>query len=128
MNDQQYASHCRTLLADFAAALCRRTQSLTGDDTLRGLAEDFQRLATDPEADLYGQAAALIDRLFTTYPDFAPTFPRELLWFFGGDCLHFMPDEEIGLYQQLDELRSQAGAAGQIFDLRAAKAKLLNLQ
>ena len=48
---------------------------------------------------------ALVARLFTTYPDFAPTFPRELLWFFGGDCLHYMPDEEIATFQQLEELR-----------------------
>ena len=122
MNDQQYASHCRTLLADFAAALCRRTQSLTGDDTLRGLAEDFQRLATDPEADLYVQAAALIDRLFTTYPDFAPTFPQELLWFLAGTACISCQTRKSVLYQQLDELRSQAGAAGQI--LTCARPKL----
>lgn len=29
--------------------------------------------------------------------------PRDLFWYFGGDCLHFMPDEEISQFQQLDE-------------------------
>ncbi len=80
------------------------------------------------EEDVHTRAQPLVNRLFTTYPDFAPTLPRELLWFFGGDCLHFMPDEEIALYQQLDELRHEAAARGEIMDLRAARAKLLQLQ
>lgn len=29
--------------------------------------------------------------------------PRDLFWYFAGDCLHFMPDEEISKFQQLDE-------------------------
>ncbi len=128
MNDEQYLLHSRKLLADFAQALSRRTESLPQDDTLRQLAADFERLAGNPGTGLYAGAATLVDRLFTTYPDFAPTFPRELLWFFGGDCLHFMPDDEIALFQQLDEKRSQAAASGTVLDLQAARAKLLNLQ
>jgi hypothetical protein len=128
MNDEQYLQHCRTLLGDFAATLSRRTETLEPEDTLRLLADDFKRLANDPEADLYGEAGPLVDRLFTTYPDFAPTFPRALLWFLGGDCLHFLADEEIALYQELDEKRAEAAAAGEILDLALARAKLLNLQ
>ena len=26
-----------------------------------------------------------------------------MFWFFGGECLHYMADEELALYQQLDE-------------------------
>ncbi len=128
MNDEQYLLHCRELLTDFARGLSTRTASLPQDDTLRQLAAEFERLAQGGDADLYSEAAPLVDRLFTTYPDFAPTFPRELLWFFGGDCLHFMPDDEIALFQQLEEERSQAAAGGNILDLQAARAKLLNLQ
>ena len=128
MNDEQYLSHCRELLTDFARALSRRTESLPPEDTLRQLAGDFERLARDSGSGLYTEAATLVDRLFTTYPDFAPTFPRELLWFFGGDCLHFMPDDEIALFQQLDDKRNQAAAGGTVLDLQAARAKLLNLQ
>jgi len=128
MNDEQYLLHCRRLLSGFADTLWRRTESLPEDDSLRELAAGFRDLADDEGAGLYTEISPLIDRLFTTYPDFAPTFPRELLWFFGGDCLHFMPDEEIDLYQQLDEKRREAAALGEIFDLRSARAKLLNLQ
>ena len=128
MNDEQYLLHCRELLSDFARGLSARTASLPQDDTLRQLAGEFERLARHSGAGLYDDAASAVDRLFTTYPDFAPTFPRDLLWFFGGDCLHFMPDDEIALFQQLDEQRSQAAAGGNILDLQAARAKLLNLQ
>lgn len=128
MNDAQYLSHCRELLRTFAATLARRTESLPEDDSLRRLAADFLQSGDNQGAELYTAIAPLVDRLFTTYPDFAPTFPRELLWFFGGDCLHFMPDDEIAVYQQLDDLRLEAGAQGNIIDLRAARAKLLKLQ
>jgi len=128
MNDEQYLMHCRTLLADFSQGLSRRTASLAEGDGLRELAAAFERLARDGNGDPYDEIAPLVDRLFTTYPDFAPTFPRDLLWFFGGDCLHFMADEEIALYQQLDEQRSRAGQEGKILDLQAARAKLLKLQ
>lgn len=128
MNDEQYLKHCRALLCQFASTLSKRTQTLAPEDSLRVLAGEFQRLADDPLSDLYGEAAPLVDRLFTTYPDFAPTFPRELLWFIGGDCLHFMADEELALHQKLDEKRAQAAAGGEILDLVSARAKLLNLQ
>lgn len=128
MNDEQYLLHCRQLLAEFADTLSRRTESLADTDSLRELGDAFQRLARDNDADLYAEAPGLVNRLFTTYPDFAPTLPRELLWFFGGDCLHFMPDDEIALYQQLDDQRTEAASRGEIFDLRAARAKLLKLQ
>jgi len=47
-----------------------------------------------------------------------------LLWFFGGDCLHFMPDEEIELYQTLDERRYQAEQQGEVFDWNQEKQLL----
>lgn len=80
------------------------------------------------ELDLYTDGSSLVSRLFTTYPDFSPTFPRELLWFLGGDCLHFMPDDEIALYQALEEQREETAARGEIIDFTAARAKLLKLQ
>lgn len=128
MNDPQYLLHCRQLLADFARTLNQRTDAMAETDSLRQLAGAFQRLADDDQSDLYRVGPSLVDRLFTTYPDFAPTLPRELLWFFGGDCLHYMPDDEIALYQQLDELRAAAADRGETLDLRTARAKLLKLQ
>ena len=127
MDDESYLQYCRELLTEFAGVLQQRTESLDEQDSFRQLALAFRDLA-DGDSDLYQEGPALVSRLFTTYPDFAPTFPRELLWFFGGECLHYMPDEEIDLFQQLDEKRRAAAAAGDTLDLREARANLLKLQ
>lgn len=123
MNDEQYLQRCRELWQTFARTLAQRTAALEPEDPLRALALEFAQLPAD-DTDWYVQAPQLIARLFTTFPEFAPTLPRELLWFLGGDCLHYMPDEEIALYQELDEQRSQAAARGELIDFEQARAKL----
>lgn len=127
MDDAQYVTYCRDQLSEFAATLVKRTEHLPENDSLRELAAAFRQLA-DGERDLYLDGASLVSRLFTTYPDFAPTFPRDLLWFLAGECLHYMPDEEIATYQQLDEMRTEAAAQGKTLDLRQAKVSLKQLQ
>jgi hypothetical protein len=127
MNDMQYAEHCLQLLADYATDFVKRTESLESGDHLQELAGAFQVLV-EAGPDIYIDGPNLISRLFTSYPDFAPDFPRELLWFLGGECLHFMPDDEIEVFQQLEELRTQAATRGEIIDFEAARAKLLKTQ
>jgi hypothetical protein len=127
MNDEQYMAHCKEQFASFSQAMMKRTDSLDNADSLRELAVAFENVAK-AKNDLYKKGPALIFRLFETYPDFAPTFPRELLWFLGGECLHFMPDEEIAVFQQLDELRGAAQTRGEVLDFQAARAKLMKSQ
>ena len=127
MNDQQYLDHCRAMLAEFSGELTTRTAQLPEDHPLRELAGRFADL-NDSSAELYERGPALVARLFDTYPEFAPTFPRQLLWFLGGDCLHYMADEEIEQHQQLEELRLAAASRGETFNFSDARAKLLNLQ
>jgi hypothetical protein len=127
MNDEQYLSYCQKLLSEFARDFERRTRSLEEGDSLRELAAAFVELDSG-KRDLYSEGHSLVARLFTTYPDFAPTFPRDLLWFLGGECLHFMPDDEIEQHQQLNDLRAEAAGRGETLDLIAARAKLLKLQ
>jgi hypothetical protein len=115
------------LLTDFAANLGRQADQLPAGDPLRELATEFARLEQG-EGDLYSEGASLVGRLFTGFPDVVPLFPRDLLWFFGGECLHFMPDAEIEAYQRLEQQRLQAAARGERLDLRAARANLLKLQ
>tara|TARA_R110002049_G_scaffold33465_18_gene110320 strand:- start:484 stop:867 length:384 start_codon:yes stop_codon:yes gene_type:complete len=124
MNDQQYLSHCIVQLADFASRLSEQAAHLPEEDPLRDLAAAFKALA-DGQEDIYRIGPLLVSRLFTTYPELAPLFPRELLWFFGGDCLHFMPDDEIDQHQRLEELRIEAAAAGEVIDLNEARARLM---
>jgi hypothetical protein len=70
----------------------------------------------------------LIERVVSSYNQLMPLLPRDLLWFFGGDCLHFMPDDEIRFYQQLDELRHASESQGKTFGIEEAKAYLKRIQ
>lgn len=58
----------------------------------------------------------LLSQVFQRYPQIAHQVPRDLLWFFGGECLHYMPDEEIAGYQVLEERRGEALERGESFD------------
>lgn len=63
--------------------------------------------------------------LFVTHnPNLAPLIPRELLWFLAGECLHFMPDEEIAKFQQLEDEEIYAQENKLAFDYQQAKAKI----
>ncbi|KRP50092.1 PA2817 family protein [Pseudomonas poae] len=78
-------------------------------DELRAL------LPIDPiESQYLGQD--LMSQVILRYPQIAHLVPRDLLWFFGGDCLHFMPDEELDLYQALEERRHEAELNDEPFD------------
>ncbi|MBD8095469.1 dehydrogenase [Pseudomonas fluorescens] len=78
-------------------------------DELRAL------LPIDPiESQYLGQD--LMSQVILRYPQIAHLVPRDLLWFFGGDCLHFMPDEELDLYQALEERRFEAEQNDEPFD------------
>ena len=127
MDDKQYAQYCQQLLEEFSTTTEKRLEHLPENDPLRELGSRFKALAAG-EGDLYVDGPMLVSRLFTTYPDFAPAFPRDLLWFFGGECLHYMPDEEISAYQKLDDMRSAAALRGETLSMREARANLMGLQ
>ncbi len=69
----------------------------------------------------------LICKAVSTYPHITIMIPRDLFWFFGGDCLHFMPDDEIDKYQVLDERRFEAEARGEEFSFEKERAKVFGL-
>ncbi|RLQ20209.1 hypothetical protein DWB85_18910 [Seongchinamella sediminis] len=127
MDDTQYARYCQQLLEEFASSTEQRLEHLPDGDSLKELGTRFKALAAG-EGNLYADGPQLVSRLFTTYPDFAPAFPRDLLWFFGGECLHYMPDEEINAYQRLDEMRLAAASRGETLNMREARASLMGLQ
>ena len=66
----------------------------------------------------------LMSQVILRYPQIAHLVPRDLLWFFGGDCLHFMPDEELDLYQALEERRFEAEQNDEPFDWNQEKQLL----
>lgn len=86
-------------------------------DELRSL------LPVDPiESQYLGQD--LICQVIQRYPQIAHLIPRDLLWFFAGDCLHYMPDDEIALYQALEERRYEAEENEEPFDWNQEKQLL----
>lgn len=127
MDDQQYRQHCLTAFGEFTRALTAQAEPLPDTDPLKELAAAFAAIDTQG-SDLYDTTELLVARLFTTYPELAPLFPRDVLWFLGGSCLHYMADEEIALYQDIEEERLEAASRGEVISLADARAKRLNLQ
>jgi hypothetical protein len=85
--------------------------------------ELLEQLPVDPVHSQYlGQD--LLTQVIQRYPQIAHLVPRDLLWFFAGDCLHFMPDDEIDLYQALEERRYEAEQNDEPFDWNQEKQLL----
>jgi len=85
--------------------------------------ELLEQLPQDPlESQYLGQD--LMCQVIQRYPQIAHLVPRDLLWFFGGDCLHFMPDEELDMYQELEERRYAAEQNDEPFDWNQEKQLL----
>jgi hypothetical protein len=113
--------HLRTILVALGEAEQVPEEShalfLERYDELRAL------LPIDPiESQYLGQD--LICQVIQRYPQIAHLIPRDLLWFFAGDCLHYMPDEEIALYQALEERRFEAEENDEPFDWNQEKQLL----
>lgn len=79
-----------------------------------------EALPVDPVDSQYlGQD--LMCQVIQRYPQIAHLVPRDLLWFFGGDCLHYMPDDELDMYQALEERRFEAEQNDEPFDWNQEK-------
>ncbi|MFT5117133.1 MAG: hypothetical protein ACI9NY_000661 [Kiritimatiellia bacterium] len=125
----QYINYHVNLLLEFKAAtelLPPFIQNAAFTDADQEFINTFEQLCQisqhSDSVNIQGQW--LISRIVSTYSHLTPLLTRDLLWFFGGDCLHYMPDDEISFYQQLDELRFTAEAAGNAFDVVVAKESL----
>ena len=63
------------------------------------LLEGLIRGSTDYEFD----GREVITTVQLHYPELWAALDRRLLWFFGGDCLHFLDDEEIDAFQREED-------------------------
>lgn len=81
--------------------------------------DDMVARLRESTEDLY-MGQDIISQVFQRYPQIAHFVPRDLLWFFAGDCLHFLEDEEIEKYQQVEEQRFEAIEQGENFDWNQA--------
>jgi hypothetical protein len=80
-------------------------------------------LPIDPiESQYLGQD--ILTQVISRYPQIAHLIPRDLLWYFAGDCLHYLSDEEIDLYQALEERRYEAEQNDEPFDWNQEKQLL----
>jgi len=68
-------------------------------DTLKRLADP----STPHDESYFEQGQWLIGQSVANQAHITALIPRDLFWYFGGDCLHYMPDEEISKFQQLEE-------------------------
>ena len=75
----------------------------------------------------YSVGQQTLCRIVAAYPLLVPQVPRDLFWLFGGDCLHFMPDDEIEKFQKLDELRFNAEDNNTEYDHEKERARILGL-
>ena len=122
-----YLDHNLALLAHLRGILIAMGESgQVTDESHQLFLERFDELVMNlpnvPEERHLGQD--LICQVFHRYPQIAHLVPRDLLWFFGGDCLYFMPDEEIAIFQQLEERRYEAEQNDEPFDWNQEKQLL----
>lgn len=90
-------------------------------DQFAALVDDFEHHR--PEA--YEDGQSLLVRLVRGYPQFVPLLARDLFWLFGGECLHFMSDEEIEQFQQLDETQAELEASNPPVDYLSLRQSIL---
>ena len=126
MDDEQFH---REQILQFQRCAGRLEAAAEAEDgaPLIPLAEAFAELASRPAA-LHDEGPGLVSRLFTVAPGYAQGFPRDLLWYLGAECLHYMPDEEIETFNELDEDRRDAASRGLRFDWSGAVASTRTLQ
>ena len=62
-------------------------------------------------------AQEILSRFIRCYANLVPLIKRELLWFIGGECLHFLGDEEIALYQQLEDHLHELDLQNKSYDI-----------
>ena len=77
-------------------------------------------LSVDPiDSQYLGQD--IMCQVIERYPQIAHLVPRDLLWFFGGACFNFLSDEELDMYETLEERRHDAEQNDEPFDWNQEK-------
>jgi len=132
MTDNLYFEHHRQLilaLIDAAKQMPRLAEHAPRDEADNEFLEDLERLSegTQINETFISKGQASLCRIVARYPELTPLAHRDLFWLFGGDCLHFMPDEEIALYQRLDERRYSLESEGKTFNFAEERAQLFGL-
>ncbi|WP_086931258.1 PA2817 family protein [Agarilytica rhodophyticola] len=112
LSEKSYQQYHQTLIETLAEHI-KRTPPFNGDvlDELQALflekLDDI--LSNHPnQQDVSDSGQWLLNHIVSNYQQLMPAVPRDLFWYFGGDCLHFLEDHEISHFQQLDEAFHEA--------------------
>ncbi len=109
MTDASYSSDLPDRLAQ-ALTLCRTLHrdcvqyaaAVGPNEDLDQLLAAFDRLLemmANLSSEYEHQGRLVLTRIQMQAPEVWTRVDRELLWFFGGDCLHYLSDEEIAAFQ-----------------------------
>ncbi|WP_185231542.1 PA2817 family protein [Teredinibacter franksiae] len=93
--------------------------------------EYFDKLSSDLNASEEGYPLGqwIITAIVARYPHITPLVARDLFWFFGGDCLHYLGDEEITKFQKLDEsFHTQDSETETFVPYEEMREQIFNLQ
>ena len=93
------------------------------DDILQQFRSLIDQL-TEHRDTAYESGQDLLALIGTHHPQLMPVLDRGLFWFFGGECLHYLTDEEIDRFQHMDEAGAQHEADGEEYDYHAASRSL----
>lgn len=114
MSESSYLAYHRTLVNQLIASI-HRSAPFNGDDVDELQAQFLEKIETlrydeqndsPPEEDQTSARATgqwMLCRIVADYPHLMPSVPRDLFWYFGGDCMHYLSDEEIRFFQGVDE-------------------------
>jgi hypothetical protein len=100
-----------------------RESNAVGEEILHQFRDLIDQL-TEHRDSAYDTGQDLFNKIGTHNPQIMPAIDRALFWFFGGNCMHFMTDEEITRFQHLDEMSADAEAEGREYDYRSAGRSL----
>ncbi len=121
----------QTLVKELASYCAKQLpfSSEHASETDKEFIETLTLVATTSKAneDYFFAGQNLIARVVANYSHITPLIHRDLFWYFGGDCLHFMSDEEMNLYNEIDEMIYDSEKQGLDADYAEAKARVFKL-
>ncbi len=105
-SSSNFFSFNRKLLAEFARRLPEELSKLVQEEQKNELIANLEEACRELDSDPANGSYLAQNWLFSfigNHPQLTPMVPRDLLWFLGGDCLHFLSDEELNNFQKIED-------------------------
>lgn len=130
MNQKQYCTQQLQRLAQEVSQqppFSQANQELPLSESDQRFLDTLTHLSTEEcphDEQFFEHGQWLIAQVVANQGHITQLIPRDLFWYFAGDCLHFMPDEEIRKFQQVDEACFESANG----DYSQERAKVFGLQ